>query len=159
MTDAVCFNTLFDRDLKDVLEKIFIPLDNESLKNCLGVCHAWQSLLTSDDFQKRRAAWRAASFAAAAHALQPRELFVDGLGGETGEEELAQYFAQFGEVESVDLKLDRNTGLSRCFAFVAFKDPTGALTSLEICYLRNWLDILFRFCFTAVLYCLLYSYN
>ena len=127
MTDAVCFNTLFDKGLKDVLEKIFLPLDNESLKNCLGVCQAWQSLLTSDEFQKRRAE----SVAAAARALQPRKLFVGGLDGETGEEELAQYFAQFGEVESVDLKLDRNTGQSRCFAFVAFKDPTGAQTSLE----------------------------
>ena len=127
MTDAVGFNTLFDKGLTDVLEKIFLPLDNESFRSCLGVCHAWQSLLTSDEFKKRRAA----SVAGAARALQPRKLFVGGLDGETGEEELAQYFAQFGEVESVDLKLDRNTGLSRCFAFVAFKDPTGAQTSLE----------------------------
>ena len=127
MTDAVCFNTLFDKGLKDVLEKIFLPLDNVSLRNCLGVCQVWQSLLTSDEFQKRRAV----AVAGAIRALQPRKLFVGGLGGETGEEELAQYFAQFGEVESVDLKLDRNTGLSRCFAFVAFKDPTGAQTSLE----------------------------
>ena len=127
MTDAVGFNTLFDKGLTDVLEKIFLALDSESLKNCLGVCHAWQSLLTSDEFQKRRAE----SVAAAARALQPRKLFVGGLGGETGKEELAQYFAQFGQVESVALKFDRNTGQSRCFAFVAFKEPIGTQSSLE----------------------------
>ena len=51
---AVSFNTLFDRNLKDVLEKIFFPLDNVSFKNCLGVCPAWQSLLMSEEFLRRR---------------------------------------------------------------------------------------------------------
>ena len=51
---AVSFNSLFEMNLKDVLEKIFFPLDNASFKNCLGVCPAWQSLLTSEEFQKRR---------------------------------------------------------------------------------------------------------
>ena len=135
MTDAVCFNTLFDKGLKDVLEKIFLPLDNVSLRNCLGVCQVWQSLLTSEEFQKRRAASELCSknmgFATFL-ALQPRKLFVEGLGEETGEEELAQYFAKFGEVKSVNVKLDHNTGQSRGFAFVAFKDPIGAQSSLEI---------------------------
>ena len=54
---GVSFNTLFDKNLKDVLEKIFFPLDNASFKNCLGVCPAWQSLLTSEEFQKRRSAF------------------------------------------------------------------------------------------------------
>ena len=71
------------------------------------------------------------SFAAAARALQPRELLVVGpKGGEMGKEELAQYFAQFGEVESV--KVHKATGLPSCFALVAFKEPSGTQSLHEI---------------------------
>ena len=48
------FDTLFARNLLHVLEMIFFSLDNASFKNCLEVCRAWQSLLTSEAFQKRK---------------------------------------------------------------------------------------------------------
>lgn len=51
-----------------------------------------------------------------------RKLFIGGLSWETKEPQLLEYFTQFGEVESVNLKLDPITGRSRCFAFLVFKD-------------------------------------
>ena len=37
------------------------------------------------------------------------------------EEELNEHFGQFGEIESVNLKTDPNTGRSRGFCFVVYK--------------------------------------
>ena len=37
-------------------------------------------------------------------------------------EELREYFTQFGEIESVNVKTDPNTGRSRGFAFLVFSN-------------------------------------
>ena len=55
-----------------------------------------------------------------------RKLFVGGLPQEVSEEELNEHFGQFGEIESVNLKTDPNTGRSRGFCFVVYK--------VESCY-------------------------
>ncbi len=54
---------------------------------------------------------------------EDRKLFVGGLSWETREPQLKEYFERFGEVESVNLKMDPMTGKSRCFAFVVYKEP------------------------------------
>ncbi len=54
-----------------------------------------------------------------------RKLFVGGLPQEVSEEEITQHFAEFGEVEGVNLKTDPNTGRSRGFCFVVFKTTEG----------------------------------
>merc|ERR1719400_718997 len=54
-----------------------------------------------------------------------RKLFVGGLSWETGEPQLKEYFGKFGEVEAVNLKINPQTGRSRCFAFVIFKESTS----------------------------------
>ncbi|CAH0396058.1 unnamed protein product [Bemisia tabaci] len=51
-----------------------------------------------------------------------RKLFVGGLGRNTSETEIKEYFSQFGEVESVNIKMDPATRLPRGFAFVVFTD-------------------------------------
>lgn len=53
---------------------------------------------------------------------EDRKLFIGGLSWETKEPQLLEYFSQFGEVESVNLKVDPHSGRSRCFAFLVFKD-------------------------------------
>ena len=54
-----------------------------------------------------------------------RKLFVGGLPQEVSEEELNEHFGQFGEIESVNLKTDPNTGRSRGFCFVVYKGVDG----------------------------------
>jgi hypothetical protein len=62
---------------------------------------------------------------------EERKLFVGGLSWESGEPELAEYFGQYGEVESVNLKMDPNTGKSRCFAFIVYKAGAGLKACFE----------------------------
>lgn len=76
------------------------------------------------------------SAAAAAAPKGPegeKKLFVGGLSWETGEEQLSEYFGQFGEVESINLKIDPNTGKSRCFAFIVYKEPAD----LQKCFAQT----------------------
>merc|ERR1711944_50066 len=56
------------------------------------------------------------------NSAEDRKLFIGGLSWETREPQLKSYFEAYGEVESVNLKLNPMTGRSRCFAFVVFKD-------------------------------------
>ena len=51
-----------------------------------------------------------------------RKLFAGGLAQEATEKDITEYFSKFGEVVSVNLKMDQMTGRSRGFAFVVFKD-------------------------------------
>lgn len=64
-------------------------------------------------------------------SLEERKLFVGGLSWETGEAQLQEYFAQFGELETVDLKVDPVSRKSRCFAFVVYKDPADVAKVFE----------------------------
>ncbi|XP_045468534.1 RNA-binding protein squid isoform X2 [Harmonia axyridis] len=50
-----------------------------------------------------------------------RKLFVGGLSWETSDKELREHFGQYGEIESINVKTDPNTGRSRGFAFIVYK--------------------------------------
>mmetsp|Transcript_15283 Transcript_15283/g.22402 ORF Transcript_15283/g.22402 Transcript_15283/m.22402 type:complete len:334 (+) Transcript_15283:31-1032(+) len=50
------------------------------------------------------------------------KIFVGGLSWQTTEETLRYHFEQYGEVVSVEVMRDRNTGNPRGFAFCVFKD-------------------------------------
>jgi len=54
--------------------------------------------------------------------LDVAKIFVGGLSWQTTEEPLRYHFEQYGEVTSVEVMRDRNTGDPRGFAFVVFKD-------------------------------------
>jgi len=56
----------------------------------------------------------------------PCTLFAGGLPWDVQEASLQEYFAQFGTVLSVDLKLNPDTGRSRGFAFVTYDCPESA---------------------------------
>jgi len=51
---------------------------------------------------------------------EDRKLFVGGLPQEVSQDDLKEYFGQFGEIESVKLKMDPMTGRSRGFAFLLY---------------------------------------
>ncbi|KAG5888433.1 hypothetical protein JTB14_020208 [Gonioctena quinquepunctata] len=50
-----------------------------------------------------------------------RKLFVGGMNWETTDKELQEHFEQYGQIESINVKTDPNTGRSRGFAFIVFK--------------------------------------
>ncbi|XP_049300555.1 RNA-binding protein squid-like isoform X1 [Anopheles funestus] len=50
-----------------------------------------------------------------------RKLFVGGLSWETSDKELKEHFSQYGDIESINVKTDPNTGRSRGFAFIVYK--------------------------------------
>ena len=59
--------------------------------------------------------------ASAGSNIDAAKIFVGGLSWQTTEETLRYHFEQYGEVVSVEVMRDRNTGDPRGFAFVVFK--------------------------------------
>lgn len=57
-------------------------------------------------------------------------IFVGNLSFKTTEQELQREFDAFGEVESVKIIMDRDTGKSRGFAFVEMRDRDQALAAI-----------------------------
>ncbi len=55
-----------------------------------------------------------------------RKLFVGGLSWNTTQESLMQAFSQFGTVLEAKVITDRETGRSRGFGFVTFRDEASA---------------------------------
>jgi RNA recognition motif-containing protein len=54
-----------------------------------------------------------------------KKIFVGNLSFQTSENDLNDLFAQFGEVESVSIITDRDTGRSKGFGFVAMGDDSA----------------------------------
>jgi RNA recognition motif-containing protein len=55
-----------------------------------------------------------------------KKLFVGNLPYTTTNEELGEFFAQFGEVLSAAVIMDRTTGRSKGYGFVEMTDDTAA---------------------------------
>jgi cold-inducible RNA-binding protein len=54
-----------------------------------------------------------------------KKIFVGNLSFQTSENDLNDLFVQFGEVESVSIITDRDTGRSKGFGFVAMNDESA----------------------------------
>lgn len=63
--------------------------------------------------------------------MNPTRLFVGNLSYQTMENDLQDYFAQAGVVNSVNLMMDKMTGKSRGFAFVEFANQEEANKAIE----------------------------
>lgn len=59
------------------------------------------------------------------------KLYVGNLNYRTQEEDLRSLFAQYGDVSSVSIISDRDTGRSRGFGFVEMADESGAKSAEE----------------------------
>lgn len=55
-----------------------------------------------------------------------RRIFVGGLSSDTSEEDMREFFLQFGNIEEVQLMYDRQTNRHRGFGFVTFEKPGPA---------------------------------
>ncbi len=66
------------------------------------------------------------SFPARDITRMPVKLFVGGIPYRASDEELKQHFSQAGEVLSVYIPMDRETGRPRGFAFVEMTDDAAA---------------------------------
>jgi len=58
-------------------------------------------------------------------------IYVGNLSFDATEEDLRQAFAQYGEIASVNVIKDRETGRSRGFAFVEMPDSDQAKEAIE----------------------------
>jgi RNA recognition motif-containing protein len=59
-------------------------------------------------------------------------VYVGSLPYAVTEEELRGLFAGAGEVSALRIIMDRDTGLSKGFAFVEFADPAAAQRAIEL---------------------------
>jgi len=58
-------------------------------------------------------------------------IYVGNLNYQTSEDELGSLFESYGEVTSVKIMTDRDTGRSRGFAFVEMEDDSAASQAIE----------------------------
>ncbi|XP_077248429.1 RNA-binding (RRM/RBD/RNP motifs) family protein [Tasmannia lanceolata] len=59
------------------------------------------------------------------------KIFVGGLAWETQREAMRGYFEQFGEIHEAVVITDKNTGRSKGYGFVTFKDADAALRACQ----------------------------
>ncbi|CAM8901937.1 unnamed protein product [Rhodiola kirilowii] len=59
------------------------------------------------------------------------KIFVGGLAWETQRDTMRRYFEQFGEIHEAVVITDKNTGRSKGYGFVTFKDPAAAARACQ----------------------------
>ncbi|XP_038979690.1 RNA-binding protein 24-B-like isoform X2 [Phoenix dactylifera] len=59
------------------------------------------------------------------------KIFVGGLAWETQRDTMHRYFQQFGEILEAVVITDKNTGRSKGYGFVTFKDPDSAMRACQ----------------------------
>jgi hypothetical protein len=66
-----------------------------------------------------------------AMSRENKKVFVGGISNDFPAEDLKNYFNKYGEVEEVELPMDKTTNRRRNFVFVVFKDENGANRAVE----------------------------
>ncbi|MCD8484612.1 RNA-binding protein [Candidatus Woesebacteria bacterium] len=64
-------------------------------------------------------------------SINPKKLFVGNLPWSTKEEDLRDLFSEFGELVSVKLITDRQSGRSKGIAFVEYTEESAAEAAIE----------------------------
>lgn len=63
--------------------------------------------------------------------VNPRKLFVGNLPYAVTEDQLADLFGQYGQIQEIKLIIDRMTGRSKGIAFVEFVEEADATTAMN----------------------------
>lgn len=60
------------------------------------------------------------------------KIYVGNLSYRTGEDQLSQHFAKYGQISSVVIVMDRATNRSKGFGFITFENQNAAQAALEM---------------------------
>lgn len=60
------------------------------------------------------------------YTRSPQQVFCGGLPPETTEEEIRTYFGQFGNIEALELPMDKEKNVRRGFIFVTYETVAAA---------------------------------
>lgn len=67
-----------------------------------------------------------------AEDIDETKLYVGNIDYSSSEAELAAHFSKYGQIEMVNIPLDRYTGRARGFGFVTFKKPSDAMKAMAL---------------------------
>jgi len=87
----------------------------------------------SPDYNKRRGSRSRSRSRSPPKTSPSKVLGLFGLSSTTRDEDLREEFARFGELERVNLIIDKRTGRSRCFGFIYFVNQDDAIKAKETC--------------------------
>lgn len=64
--------------------------------------------------------------------LDETKLYVGNIDYSASENELAAHFAKYGQIETVNIPVDRYTGKARGFGFITFKRVADAIKAMDL---------------------------
>jgi hypothetical protein len=75
--------------------------------------------------------WRGCQFPQSKEGIGLKKIYVGNLSYNLSDQDLMNLFAEYGEVSSATVILDRETGRSRGFGFVEMDNDSAALAAIE----------------------------
>lgn len=64
--------------------------------------------------------------------IDETKLYIGNIDYAASEDELAAHFAKFGQIETVNIPIDRYTGKARGFGFITFKRVADAIKAMDL---------------------------